>query len=121
MSTTEPLHFWRMRESSLQAHRPAGQLSQGMRQRLAIVRALVHDPRLIVLDEPSSNLDAAGRQWLERLFKGWRHAGRTVCFASHDACTEPPSWPTELFILDAGQIVAIEQGDCRPTTFRRSA
>lgn len=103
-----------------QAHRPAGQLSQGMRRRLAIARALVHEPRLIVLDEPSSNLDAASRQWLERLFERWRRAGRTVCFASHDAA-QSRSLADRIVHLDAGRMVSIEEGDCPPTTLRRSA
>ena len=104
----------------LQAHRPAGQLSQGMRQRLSIVRALVHEPRLIVLDEPSSSLDAAGRQWLERLFQRWRHAGRTVCFVSHDAA-QSRSLADRVVHLDAGKIVAIEKGDRPLTPLQRSA
>jgi heme ABC exporter ATP-binding subunit CcmA len=103
-----------------QAHRPAGHLSQGMRQRLAIARALVHEPRLIVLDEPSSALDAAGRQWLEGLFHRWRRAGRTVCFASHDAA-QSRNVADRIVHLDAGRIVAIESGECSPTTLRRSA
>jgi ABC-type multidrug transport system ATPase subunit len=103
-----------------QAHRPASQLSQGMRQRVAILRALVHEPRLIVLDEPSSSLDAAGRQWLERLFQRWRHAGRTVCFVSHDA-VQCRTLADRVVYLDAGRIVAIERGDCPRTTLRRSA
>jgi ABC-2 type transport system ATP-binding protein len=103
-----------------QAHRLAGQLSQGTRQRLAIARALVHDPRLIVLDEPSSNLDAAGRQWLEQLFQRWRRTGRTVCFASHDTA-QSRSLAHRVVHLDSGRIVAIERGDCPPTTLRRSA
>jgi ABC-type multidrug transport system ATPase subunit len=103
-----------------QAHRPAGQLSQGMRQRLAIARALVHEPRLIVLDEPSSYLDAAGRQWLEQLFERWRRTGRTVCFASHDAA-QSGSLSDRIIHLDAGRIVAIERGDRPLTKLRRSA
>jgi ABC-2 type transport system ATP-binding protein len=103
-----------------QANRLAGQLSQGMRQRLAIVRALVHEPRLIVLDEPSSNLDAAGRQWLERLFERWRCAGRTICFASHDAA-QSRSLADRIIHLDAGRMAVIERGNCLPTTFWRSA
>jgi heme ABC exporter ATP-binding subunit CcmA len=103
-----------------QAHRPAGQLSQGMRQRLAIARALVHEPRLIVLDEPSSNLDAAGRLWLERMFESWRRTGRTVCFASHDAA-QSGSFSDRIVHLDAGRIVAIEPADGPLTRLRRSA
>ena len=102
------------------AHRPAGQFSQGMRQRLAIARAQIHEPRLLVLDEPSSALDAAGRDWLERLFDGWRHAGRTICFASHDAA-QSYKLADRVIHLDAGRIVACEQGDSPRTTLRRSA
>ena len=103
-----------------QAHRLAGELSQGMRQRLAIARALVHEPRLIVLDEPSSNLDSAGRQWLERLFECWRRRGRTVCFASHDA-VQSRRLADRIVQLDAGRLAAIERGGCPPTTLRWSA
>jgi ABC-type multidrug transport system ATPase subunit len=102
------------------AHRLAGQLSQGLRQRLAIARAIVPEPRLIVLDEPSTNLDAAGRQWLERLFQGWRRAGRTVCFASHDAA-QSRNLANRLIRLDAGRIAAIEGCDCQPDSLLRSA
>jgi heme exporter protein A len=93
-----------------QTHLPVDRLSQGMRQRVAILRALVHEPRLLVLDEPSANLDAQGRKWLERLHRQWRSAGRSVCFASHDAdqCRELAD---RIVHLDAGRIVAIEQ--CR--------
>jgi ABC-type multidrug transport system ATPase subunit len=103
-----------------QAQRPAGQLSQGMRQRLAIARAIVHEPRLIVLDEPSSNLDESGRQWLERQFQGWREAGQTVCFASHDAA-QCHQLANRIIHLDAGQMVAIEEGGNSSTMLRRGA
>ena len=103
-----------------QTHRPAGQLSQGMRQRLAITRVLMHDPQLIILDEPSSNLDAAGRQWLEQLFEKWQRAGRTVCFASHDAA-QSRNLAHRIVHLDVGRMVGIERGDCLLTTLRRCA
>jgi len=102
------------------AHRPAGQFSQGMRQRLAIARSQVHDPWLLVLDEPSSALDAAGRDWLERLFDRWRHTGRTVLFASHDA-VQSYKLADRVVHLEAGQIVACEQGYSSRSTLRRSA
>ena len=61
------------------ARMPAGQLSRGQQQRLALARALLHDPELLVLDEPDASLDAAGRSLLGRLVEG-----RTLVLATHD-------------------------------------
>jgi heme exporter protein A len=61
-----------------------GQVSKGMRQRVSLARALVHNPRILLLDEPFSGLDRQGTQWLMELLLDLRAAGRTICFASHD-------------------------------------
>ena len=90
------------------ANRMVGQLSQGMRQRLAIIRAVVHEPDLILLDEPFSGLDADGRDWLERRFQTWRAAGRTVCFASHNPRASD-DLAERVISLDNGCIVDIER------------
>lgn len=68
-----------------QAGQIAGRLSKGQRQRLSLARALVHDPPIVILDEPFSGLDAAGREWLERWLDDLRTRQRAVCFTSHDA------------------------------------
>jgi ABC-type nitrate/sulfonate/bicarbonate transport system ATPase subunit len=59
-------------------------LSQGIRRRLAVSRALVNEPPLILLDEPYASLDEEGRRWLDRLFEQWRREQRTICFSGHD-------------------------------------
>jgi heme ABC exporter ATP-binding subunit CcmA len=62
------------------AGRRVEQLSRGQQQRLALARAVLHRPELLVLDEPDASLDAEGRDLLGDLFEG-----RTVVMATHDA------------------------------------
>jgi heme ABC exporter ATP-binding subunit CcmA len=61
------------------AKRPAGQLSRGMQQRLAIGRAVLHDPKLLVLDEPDASLGSDAADLLAALMRD-----RTVVLATHD-------------------------------------
>jgi heme ABC exporter ATP-binding subunit CcmA len=61
------------------ADRQAGRLSRGMQQRLAIARAVLHDPKLLVLDEPDASLDAEGPELLKAVM-----LGRTAVIATHD-------------------------------------
>lgn len=102
------------------ANRPVGQLSQGMRQRLAIVRAVIHEPRLVLLDEAGASLDARGRDWLKQLFEHWGQVKRTVCFASHDEW-EIRNLADRVVRLEAGYIVANEPARCLSANLRRSA
>jgi len=59
-------------------------LSRGMRQRLSILRAMMHDPEILILDEPFAALDASGAVWLGSLLHDLRRRGRTLCFTTHD-------------------------------------
>lgn len=64
-------------------HLPA-QVSQGTRQRYSIVRALIHDPRIVLLDEPFANLDQHGRSWLANLLHALKQRDCVILFTSHD-------------------------------------
>ena len=85
---TEPVRRvdQRLQDTGLQpyAHRLLAEISKGMRQRLAVARALVHDPPIILLDEPFSGLDSEGTNWLLTMLQELRHRRRTICFSTHD-------------------------------------
>ena len=63
--------------------RPIGKFSKGMMQRIGIAQALLHDPELLVLDEPMSGLDPIGRKEVRDLILEQRAAGKTILFTSH--------------------------------------
>jgi ABC-2 type transport system ATP-binding protein len=65
------------------AGEPIARFSKGMVQRLGVAQALVNDPELLVLDEPSEGLDLAGRQLIRDLAAEQRRRGRTVLLVSH--------------------------------------
>ena len=70
--------------NALMLNKPIGRLSGGEQQRLSIIRALAHDPELLVLDEPVSALDPAGRRsFLAELVDGVIERGTTVLFSTH--------------------------------------
>ncbi len=66
------------------AERPTHTLSRGTLQRLAIARATLHDPELLLLDEPFNALDQEGSELLVALLEASRSAGRTAVFVTHD-------------------------------------
>ena len=65
--------------------RPVGQYSQGMRQRMSLARALLHDPSILLLDEPFSNVDLHSAQEMARLLAGMRNQGKTIFVVTHQA------------------------------------
>jgi ABC-type multidrug transport system ATPase subunit len=65
--------------------RPVGQYSQGMRQRMSLARALLNDPKILLLDEPFSNVDLNSAGEMVRLLARTRDAGKTVFIVTHQA------------------------------------
>ncbi|MFL6305479.1 MAG: ABC transporter ATP-binding protein [Candidatus Sulfotelmatobacter sp.] len=68
-----------------QLTRPVGQYSQGMRQRMSLARAILHDPKLLLLDEPFSNVDVHSAREMVILLKNMRGSGKTIFVVTHQA------------------------------------
>ena len=84
--------------------RPVGKYSQGMRQRLSLARAILHDPRILLLDEPFSNVDVHSAREMVGLLEGMRDAGKTIFVVTHQAALLE-GVADEFVWMQAGQIV----------------
>ena len=87
------------------ARRPVRGYSLGMRQRLSLAAALLGDPGVLVLDEPSNGLDPAGIAWLRNLLRRFANQGRTLLVSSH-ALSEVQQIADQVVIIDHGRMVA---------------
>jgi ABC-2 type transport system ATP-binding protein len=80
-------------------------LSRGMRQRLCFAKTLLHEPKVLLLDEPASGLDPAGRLEFRELLKQLHAMGRTVLISSH-ILTEMADFCTSIGIMEEGRLLA---------------
>jgi len=80
-------------------------LSRGMQQRLCLAHALVHDPEILLLDEPASGLDPRARVELRELLRELRSLGKTIIISSH-ILPELEELCTSVAIIDHGQVLA---------------
>jgi heme ABC exporter ATP-binding subunit CcmA len=83
--------------------RPVAQYSQGMRQRLSLARALLNDPKILLLDEPFSNVDARSARAMVALLTRMRSAGKTIFVVTHQASLLEGA-ADEFVWMEAGQI-----------------
>ncbi|MFI1393919.1 ABC transporter ATP-binding protein [Streptomyces sp. NPDC020681] len=79
--------------------------SLGMRQRLGIAAALLGDPAVLILDEPSNGLDPEGIIWIRQLMRGLAREGRTVLVSSH-LMNETATFADHLVVLGRGRLLA---------------
>lgn len=93
-----------------------GELSRGLRQRVAIGQAIIHEPKVLILDEPASGLDPEARHDLAELFRTLQKDGMTLLVSSH-ILAELGAYATDMLVIRDGRI--IEQRalkDATPTT-----
>ena len=88
-------------------------LSRGMKQRLRLAKTLVHDPQVLLLDEPASGLDPRARIELRELLKELRKMGKTILISSH-ILTELADFCTSVGIIEQGNL--LYAGDIKAVT-----
>ena len=97
-------------ELSDAAHRSIGTYSKGMRQRAKLAGALVHDPQVLLLDEPFNGMDPRQRLHMITLLRSMAAAGRTILFSSH-ILEEVERLADSILVVYAGRLAA--SGDFR--------
>lgn len=105
---------------SLFAQDPVRTFSRGMEQRLALARAVLHNPEILLLDEPYTGLDQQAREILDRRLRSLRGQGATVIMVSHDF-GRGLSLSDEFMVLNRGSLVARgNSGELTPAGFEES-
>ncbi|MCH7746819.1 MAG: ABC transporter ATP-binding protein [Acidobacteria bacterium] len=87
------------------ADKKIGAYSKGMRQRVKLAQAVVHDPELLVLDEPLAGMDPIARRKMVRLIKDWGRAGKSVLVSSH-ILHEIEAMTSTILLINNGRILA---------------
>jgi len=85
-------------------------LSRGMKQRLCLARSLVHDPKVLLLDEPASGLDPRARVEMRELLRELKNMGKSIIISSH-ILPELAELCTEVGIIEGGELIAVGSVD----------
>lgn len=101
------------------AETPVRALSRGMRQRVSVARAIVHDPDVVLADEPFTGLDIVGSKALSSLLTNLRNRGAALIVVTHNV-DEGLSLSTTAAIMSAGRIVRMEpRSGIEPSSFAK--
>jgi ABC-2 type transport system ATP-binding protein len=87
------------------ASKKIGAYSKGMRQRVKLAQAIVHDPELLILDEPLGGMDPIARRKTIRLVKDWARAGKSILVSSH-ILHEVEAMTSNILLINNGRIIA---------------
>jgi ABC-2 type transport system ATP-binding protein len=87
------------------ANKKIGAYSKGMRQRVKLAQAIVHDPELLILDEPLAGMDPIARRKTIRMIKDWGRAGKSILVSSH-ILHEIESMTANILLINNGRILA---------------
>jgi len=87
------------------ANKKIGAYSKGMRQRVKLAQALVHDPELLILDEPLSGMDPLGRRRTMKMIREWAKQGKSILVSSH-ILHEIESITSNILLINNGRILA---------------
>ena len=96
-----------------------GGFSRGMRQRVALERALIHDPRLALLDEPFTGLDEASTSALVARLRGLRERGTAIVLATHDLDIAEGLLDEAVFLREGRMVESVSRPDGLRSTYRR--
>jgi heme ABC exporter ATP-binding subunit CcmA len=97
---------------------PVSSFSRGMRQRVALERALIHEPRLVLLDEPFTGLDDASAAALVARLRALRESGGIVVLATHDLDLAEGLLDQAVFLKDGRMVEAVVRPEALRTTYR---
>ncbi len=105
--TRDPLELLELVALEEDADTPVGQFSKGMKNRLSVARALLNNPDLIFMDEPTAGLDPVNARRIKALIQAQREAGKTIFLTTHDMAVADQLCDRVAFIID-GSLRGIE-------------
>jgi sodium transport system ATP-binding protein len=93
-------------ELSERANTKVGDFSKGMKQKVALLRAFIHDPPVLLLDEPTAGLDVMSARSIQDFVERFRKEGKTIMISTHNM-TEAQKLCNRVAIIDHATIVAV--------------
>lgn len=104
VATKRKLELYDMLEVHPFKNKRIGKLSTGMKQKVSIIRTMIHDPEIVVFDEPTSGLDVITAENIIRLIRNCKENGKTVIFSSH-IMSEVDLLCDDLAIIHQGRLI----------------